>query len=227
MDSATDIIKRMQAVLGAEEQYELAHFLSIQPQSVSQAIKRNKIPPQWILDFYFSRRVNPEYLAYGREPKLIGNSQLVNFVTRSEVSGDTWNTPPLVDAVLTENGGYRPLPIDWNWIALDAAWIEEQQLAPAALFTLRCEGDHMMPEIAPRDLVVFNTDQTEPIPHRLYVVRIDNTLAVYRLLVNFGNIILRSTNPAYSEHSISRECIQSPEFSIQGQVIAVARRFQP
>ncbi|CAK7027314.1 MAG: hypothetical protein DELT_02627 [Desulfovibrio sp.] len=62
---------RIQQATGARTQVELANRLDIAQSSVSDAKRRLRIPPEWVLKLMESYRVNPNWIKCGEEPMLI------------------------------------------------------------------------------------------------------------------------------------------------------------
>lgn len=67
-----DAIKRIKAVTQTRTQAELARVLEIRQPSISEAKKRQVIPPQWLLTLFTKFKVNPDWIKYGTGPTYLG-----------------------------------------------------------------------------------------------------------------------------------------------------------
>ena len=65
MNKFADFHQRVIETTGLRTQVELAEFLGIRQSSISDAKRRDSIPSEWLLTFYFEKSLNPSWLLTG------------------------------------------------------------------------------------------------------------------------------------------------------------------
>lgn len=68
-DSPQSPLDRIFKITGCRTQTELAALLGIRQSSISDAKKRNSIPPEWLVTLFRLRRINPDWVMDGTGPK--------------------------------------------------------------------------------------------------------------------------------------------------------------
>lgn len=61
-------IRRIQSVTGVRTQAELAQVLGVKQSSISDAKRRGKIPPGWLLVLLRTHKIYPEWILDGKGP---------------------------------------------------------------------------------------------------------------------------------------------------------------
>lgn len=83
-----EMFERIQKATGTRTQVELAELLEIRQSSISDAKRRQSIPPDWILKLLESHRVNPEWIKFGMEPMLLPEGKVVSVITQRKIYTD-------------------------------------------------------------------------------------------------------------------------------------------
>jgi hypothetical protein len=107
-------------------------------------------------------------------------------------------------------------------IGFDEKWLRKMGLDPARLSLIRVEGDSMQPTLNDGDDIMVDTAAAEHVIKKgIYVLRLDGTLMVKRLLPVKGGIVsILSDNPSY----IAIEGVAAAAIKVIGRVVWVGRR---
>ena len=119
---------------------------------------------------------------------------------------------------IQEDAGTRP------YLAFDPSWLKGLTGSPSAkLSVIRVEGDSMAPTLcAGDDILVDLAEAAERLRDGIYVLRVDGTLLVKRLLIHpvGRRVTVQSDNPAYADLP---DC-GVDEISCVGRVIWAGRK---
>lgn len=63
--------KRIRNVTGCGTQVTLAEFLDIKQSSISDAKRRNSIPPEWLIKIFRLKNIHPDWILTGEGPKYL------------------------------------------------------------------------------------------------------------------------------------------------------------
>ena len=89
------------------------------------------------------------------------------------------------------------------YLAFDPRWLKGLTASPAAMLSvIRVEGDSMAPTLcAGDDILVDRGDAADRLRDGIYVLRVDGTLLVKRLLIHpvGRRVTIQSDNPAYAD----------------------------
>lgn len=69
-------LDRIFQVTGCRTQTQLARLLGIRQSSISDAKKRNSIPPEWLLTLFRLRRINPDWITNGTGPRHVTSKEI-------------------------------------------------------------------------------------------------------------------------------------------------------
>ena len=113
---------------------------------------------------------------------------------------------PVTRSPVRASAGPGAIPGDEStrpYLAFDPRWLKGLTVSPAAkLSVIRVEGDSMAPTLcAGDDILVDRGDAAERLRDGIYVLRVDGTLLVKRLLLHpIGRrVTVQSDNPAYAD----------------------------
>ena len=72
--NASEVLKRIALVVRANQDYELAKFLEVAPQTIATWKKRNKIPFEHVVDVAMFYEISTDYLLFGEDGPKSKNS---------------------------------------------------------------------------------------------------------------------------------------------------------
>ena len=107
-------------------------------------------------------------------------------------------------------------------VGFDESWLRRMGLDPARLSLIRVEGDSMQPTLNHGDDIMVDAAAAERAPKKgIYVLRLDGTLMVKRLLPGRGGkLSILSDNPAFAPlHDVA-----ASDVAVIGRVVWVARK---
>lgn len=110
----------------------------------------------------------------------------------------------------------------YGGIAFDARWLRELAGSPSGLSVIRVAGDSMAPTLSDGDeIMVDSGDAADRLRDGIYVLRLDDTLMVKRLVRNplAREITIQSDNPTYPNWPCDPAKIE-----VIGRVIWAGRR---
>jgi len=74
---------RILALIEGATQRELAEFLGVRQAAISDAKKRRNVPAEWLLKLFDRKRVNPDYIRFGLEPRYLKEGEPIPLPIRS------------------------------------------------------------------------------------------------------------------------------------------------
>lgn len=113
-------------------------------------------------------------------------------------------------------------------LAFKEEWIrQELHVAPGDLRLIFVEGDSMVPDLHPGDIILIDHTDTAARREGAYVIRMDGALLVKSLQRLPGGVIkVISRNPAYEPFTVNIAALDgSKDFAIVGRVVWGCRRF--
>lgn len=107
-------------------------------------------------------------------------------------------------------------------VGFDESWLRRMGLDPARLSLIRVEGDSMQPTLDDGDDIMVDTAAADrAVKKGIYVLRLDGTLMVKRLLPGKGGkLSILSDNPAFPP----LEDIAASDVTVIGRVVWVGRK---
>ncbi len=107
-------------------------------------------------------------------------------------------------------------------VGFDETWLRQMGLDPAGLSLIRVAGDSMQPTLNDGDDIMVDTSAAlRAIKKGVYVIRLDSTLMVKRLLPGKGGTLsILSDNPAYA----AIEGVAARDVTVIGRVVWVGRK---
>ncbi len=70
----SEVFQRVFEVTCCKTQLELANFLSIHQSSISESIRKENIPAEWLLKLVIEKNINPAWILSGNAPKFLSPS---------------------------------------------------------------------------------------------------------------------------------------------------------
>lgn len=77
-------MERIKLMTGKKTQIELAHFLGVRQSSISDAMRRGKIPSSWLVILLHTKNVNPEWILTGKGSCFMPLPQIEGFYESGE-----------------------------------------------------------------------------------------------------------------------------------------------
>lgn len=112
-DAFTAAIERLFGVARCKTQLQLANFMGIRQSSVSDAIRRKSIPPEWLLALLRHDRTNPDWVLTGKGSRYLrpadDNAVTIVHVTKFRPSEEC-STQELLIELMRRERDQRPAP---------------------------------------------------------------------------------------------------------------------
>ena len=214
---AIDILDRLLLALHFTKDSQLAAYLGVSAQAISQARKKDKIPDGWLIKAAVSGGVSLDELLLGRPRS-----------SRPEVAIDAddssfemdFCTVPLVAARLSAGGGSLETEGDvLHHMAFRRDWMARKG-NPANMVMMRVHGDSMEPFIQHGDLVLVDQSRKAVIPHMVYAVGVDEGIYLKALETLPGQkLVLRSFNDRYAPIEVDMRGDMADSIRIIGKVL--------
>ena len=212
--TASLILDGLLRALHMAKDNQLAEFLGVTAQAVSQARKKDKVPDSWLIRAALHGGVSLDALldtARGGEaaPCPAANQFEIDFCL-----------VPLVAARLSAGGGSHEIFGDVvQQMAFRRSWITRKG-NPDRMVLMRVHGDSMEPYIQHGDLVLVDESRKEIIPHTVYAVGIDDGIYIKSLETFPGQrLLLRSYNERYAPIEIDMRGDLADSVRIIGKVL--------
>jgi len=208
-----NLLHRIMDVTGIESQTEFARYLNTNRSSINHARKRNKIPDRWIVQLYKKFGFNPKWIEEGTG-KI--------FIKEYSFSDLDFTKIPKVDAVLSAGGGSLQVSerVD-HYLSFPSIWLRSKG-SIAAMVTMDVTGDSMEPDIKDGDIVLLDQSQIDIYNSKIYALRLDDALFIKKIEIHPDQLVLCSTNRAYSPIYIDKSM---DNITILGRVIWGARDY--
>ena len=205
--SSEEMLTGLLSSLGLRRDAELAEWLGVSPQAVSQARKKGRVPDGWLIRIAAATGTSLDMLAFGESSEDAGDDADLTSI-------------PLVSARLSAGGG----SLETEGRVLDhytfqREWIERKG-NPDDMVLMRVSGDSMEPTIFHNDLVLVDQGKRQVVPHAVFAVGVDDGIYVKQLETFPGHhLVLRSFNERYSPIDIDMNGDLADSVRIIGRVI--------
>lgn len=224
-----EVLKRIQAVTHTSTQVELAEILEIRQSSISEAKKRNSIPPDWYMKLFEKLGINPDWLKKGVGPTCLrteagyGPSELNALDADGTNEGDSLVRYVLATTYSTrctqEDDTVPPSPVILGKMVLPQAYVGPN------ISVLSIDTDSFAPTIRKGAYVGVDTASAHPVSGEIFAVFMPHEgVALKRLFYDGAQscFVLRTENAAYPEYAFPpEECSQR----LMGRVIWVLQTF--
>ena len=217
---ASLILDRLLAALGLGKDIQLADFLGVTAQAVSQARKKNKVPDGWLIRAALRSQISIDAVLRGEEAS--PSSAIAH--PEQEPEEDPFElefcTLPLVSARLSAGGGSMETEgYEVQRMAFRRQWVMRKG-NPEHMVLMRVHGDSMEPYIQHGDMVLIDQSRKSVIPHSVFAVGVDDGIYVKVLETLPGQrLVLRSFNERYSPMEIDMRGDLADSIRIIGRVL--------
>ncbi|HIU16927.1 MAG TPA: helix-turn-helix domain-containing protein [Candidatus Avidesulfovibrio excrementigallinarum] len=216
--TASAILNDLLRLMGFSKDNQLAEWLGVSAQAVSQARKKDKVPDGWLIQAALRQGLSLDALLFDRAAN--GNPQPDTASGAAEQSKIDISLVPLVAARLSAGGG--SLETDGevlNHFAFRQDWLQRKG-NPEDMVLMRVYGDSMEPVIHHNDLVLVDQGKRHIIPHAVFAVGIDDEIYVKQVETQPGHrLVLRSFNERYAPVEIDMRGDLADSIRILGRAI--------
>lgn len=108
-------------------------------------------------------------------------------------------------------------------LSLHRNWLNGHDLIPEHLIAIAIEDAGMAPRLATGDIVVIDTASTEPIDNGIFLLNVNGTVSVRRLILDLGQWYISADNPNRKHYQ--RQSFDANESEILGRVVFHAGAF--
>ncbi len=207
--------KKVSEVIGLRNQNELASVIGVNPSSIAQARKRDKIPANWILQLC---------LKYGLNPNWLENDIGPAFIKPFNNTEEQFMQIPKVRARLCAGGGSFEVGSEIEgYYSFRKDWLSRKGNAEKMVL-LDIFGNSMEPELKEGDVVLIDESQKDILAGSIYAVGIDDTIMVKRLEKRPKRLALLSENT--KNETIYMEGEDLNRVRLIGKVLWVGREFK-
>ena len=212
--TASLILDGLLRALHMAKDNQLAEFLGVTAQAVSQARKKDKIPDSWLIRAALHGGVSLDALL-----GTAGGGEAAPCPSENQFEID-FCLVPLVAARLSAGGGSHEIFGDVvQQMAFRRSWITRKG-NPDRMVLMRVHGDSMEPYIQHGDLVLVDESRKEIIPHTVCAVGIDDGIYIKSLETFPGQrLLLRSYNDRYAPIEIDMRGDLADSVRIIGKVL--------
>jgi phage repressor protein C with HTH and peptisase S24 domain len=205
--------RRISDTTGIFSQTQLASILKVNRSAITQAKKKDSIPPKWILQLSKEFGLDPEWIESGTGEKFIRPDEDLMF-----------EKIPKVKARLSAGGGSFDVQDEIEgFYSFKKEWLKKRG-ASNRMVLVDVFGNSMEPELKDGDTVLVDQSQKEILAGAVYAVGIDDTVMVKRLEKHPNKLVLLSDNEAYSPIFLQGHEIDTAR--IIGKVIWSCREFR-
>ena len=220
--SASILLDRLLAALDFKRDVQLAEFLGVTAQAVSQARKKDKVPDGWLVRAALQGGLSVDALLHGT-PAAHGNAAPLPAATPlpdEDPFEEEFCTLPLVAARLSAGGGSLETESQVvQRMAFRRDWVRRKG-NPEHMVLMRVYGDSMEPYIQQGDLVLVDQSKKTVIPHTVYAVGVDDGIYVKALETLPGQkLVLRSFNERYAPMEVDMRGDLADSIRIIGKVL--------
>ena len=210
---ATEILDRLLKALNLSKDVQLADYLGVSAQAVSQARKKDKVPDGWLIRAAVRGALSLDALLLGKKPSATSDMTTSPF-------DEEFCTIPLVAARLSAGGGSLETAGQViNQMAFRRDWVSRKG-NPDRMVLMRVHGDSMEPYIQQGDLVLVDQSKTSIIPHTVFAVGVDDGIYIKALETLPGQkLVLRSFNVRYTPMEIDMRGDLADSIRIIGKVV--------
>ena len=218
--TASAVLNDLLRLLDFSKDNQLAEWLGVSAQAVSQARKKDKVPDGWLVQAALRKGFSLDALLFegGAEPR--GGEQTADGCDGEEQVKVDISLVPLVAARLSAGGGSLETGGDvLNHFAFRQDWLQRKG-NPEDMVLMRVYGDSMEPVIHHNDLVLVDQGKRHIIPHAVFAVGIDDEIYVKQVETQPGHrLVLRSFNERYAPVDIDMRGDLADSIRILGRVI--------
>ena len=205
--------RRISDTTGIFSQTQLASILRVNRSAITQAKKKDSIPPKWILQLSKEFGLNPEWIESGTGEKFLRPDEDLMF-----------EKIPKVKARLSAGGGSFDVQDEIEgFYSFKKEWLKKRG-ASNRMVLVDIFGNSMEPELKDGDTVLVDQSQKEILAGAVYAVGIDDTVMVKRVEKHPNKLVLLSDNEAYSPIFLQGHEIDTAR--IIGKVIWSCREFR-
>lgn len=236
---AQEVLDRLLYAAQVRRDAQLAEILSVTPQAVSQARKKNKVPESWLLKIAGKYGVSVESLAWGEEHAPAEEREVPEFsvsrgahyqqVTQKISYEDAPVTHdlvlvPIVSARLAAGTGSLETEGDVvGHFAFSQEWLCKKG-NPDKMVFMEVTGDSMEPAICSGDMVLVDQGRTQILGHAIYAVGVNEEIYIKQVeTLPGGRLVLRSINERYAPIEVLLHGDLADSVRIIGRVIWLCR----
>ena len=180
------LLERMRKAAGTTTDKALAQALGVTSQAVSEARRKQKVPPVWEIALAAQYQVSLDWLHFG-----IGQMRLGSQDPHVDVDL-VWI--PMVEAVLSAgHGSFETGGAHERQYAFRSDFLRRKGNA-ARMVLMRVDGDSMEPAIKSGDVVLIDQSQTTLTPGKFYAVGVEDMVFIKLVSAIPGKILLHSLN---------------------------------
>jgi len=210
-----NFLKKISAALSLRNQSELSSIIGVNPSSITQARKRDKIPANWILQLCLKYGLNPNWLEREIGPV---------FIPPFNNTEDEFVQIPKARARLCAGGGSFEVQSEIEgYYSFRNDWLSRKGKA-GNMVIMGVFGNSMEPELKEGDVVLIDKSQKDILAGSLYAVGIDDTIMVKRLEKRPQKLVLLSENPKNETIYMVGEDLNRVQ--IIGKVLWVGREYK-
>lgn len=229
-NSASAIIDALSSMLHISKDVQLAAALSVSPQAISQARKKNKIPEGWLFKAASQYGISLDALLFGKNGQNSGrdtDAESVPSVRASvavpadeDKSKIDFLLVPLVAARLSAGAGSLETEGEiLGRFAFREDWLTRRG-NPDTMVLMRVYGDSMEPTICHGDMVLVDQGKRSIVPHTIYAVRVNEEIYIKQVETLPGHrMVLRSHNERYEPIEIDLRGDLAESVQIIGRII--------
>lgn len=216
--SASTILDGLLSALQMRKDIQLADFLGVTAQAVSQARKKDKVPDGWLIRAALRGDISIDALLRGKDARPGAQCEVPG--PDEDPFDMEFCTLPLVAARLSAGGGSLETESQiLQRMAFRRDWVTRKG-NPDNMVLMRVHGDSMEPYIQHGDLALIDQSRKSVIPHTIYAVGVDDGIYVKVLETVPGQrLVLRSFNERYSPMEIDMRGDLADSIRIIGKVL--------
>jgi phage repressor protein C with HTH and peptisase S24 domain len=208
-------LKRVYEATGINSQAELAEALDINRSAITQARKKDAIPPKWLLQLFRRYGLNPDWAETG-----IGTA----FMSNPGHNEADFLKVPKVEARLCAGGGSFEVGNDvLGYYSFQESWLRGKG-SPGKMVLMDIFGNSMAPEMKDGDTVLIDQDQVNILSGAIYAVGVEDTIMVKRVEKHPNTLVLLSDNKDYTP--IYLKGGEAGSLRIIGKVIWICRELR-
>ena len=218
------ILDRLLSGAGRHRDAQLAAFLGVSPQAVSQARRKRKIPEGWVVKVARECNLSMDWLMFGRgsadDPSRTAASPQPSTPSGAAVPDLDLLCIPLVAASLS--AGVGSLQTDGevlDYFAFRSEWLCRKG-NPDKMILMKVYGDSMEPEIRHGDMALIDRSKQQIFPHTIYAVGVNEEIYIKQIETLPGHrMLLRSLNKRYDPIEVDLRGDMAESVRIIGKVI--------
>jgi SOS-response transcriptional repressor LexA len=207
-----EVLKRMMRLVGGSNQAELGVAIGVSQASISDAKRKGKIPPEWLVKMATERGVNPVWVLTGHGQMKIESPSLFNVS-----AGPDLRRVPVISFV--QAGDWTEAIEEFSPSEAEEFVAVTSSVGPRT-FGLRVVGNSMEPEFWAGEIVIVDPDR-EAETGAFVVAKINNDEATFKQLIkDGGSVFLRPLNSAYPIMDVTGR-----DLRIVGRVVEKVKRY--